>query len=167
MAAPKLWKKDIVLKAIEHRGGMTYGQIQQLVVLMAGLDYEERDRSGRRKWRGYWSTTLVRLLKEHCVKSPDGVYRIATASDRPSERTLREIPYIRQTYELMRRAMVAGGRLPPGPFDAVSFKSIHFGPKHVSITFEDACGFKDVRWIHMNIDWPIPAGGPTDYDAGN
>lgn len=159
MGAPKVWKKDIVLRAIEQRGGMTYGQIQQLATLMAGLDYEERDRSGRRKWRGFWSTTLSKLLKDHCVKSPSGVYRIATASDRPNEEALRRIPQVRQMYEMERRSVIRQGRLPPGPFDTVSFKSIDWSPKGttISITFEDSVRNKDVRWIHMQLRWPIEA----------
>lgn len=161
MAAPKLWKKDILLQAIKHRGGMTYGQIQQLAVLMAGLDYDEREATGRRKWRGFWSTNLARLLKQHCVKGPDRVYRLATAVDRPDERQVRSNQEFRRIYEATRRSMIqAGGRLPPGPFDQVRVRAIgwHPGDDKIDVTFEDSVGTRDVRWIRIRVPWPLLAG---------
>lgn len=158
MAAPKLWKKDILLQAIAQRGGMTYGQIQQLAVLMAGLDYDERETTGRRRWRGFWSTTLTELLRKHCVKGPDRLYRIIGQVDRLDELDVRSNPEFRRRYESARRAMLLNGsRLPPGPFDAVRIKDIDWRPDHkqVSVTFDDSVGAHDVRSIHMTFPWPL------------
>lgn len=166
MASPKLWKKDIVLKAIDRRGGMTYRQIQDLAILMAGLDPDERDATGRRAYRGYWSTTLSELLETHCAKGADGRYRVLRQDHRPDPVALRTHPTVHAAYERERRRIVSGGALPPGPFDSVDLDmSISWtsSSKDISFEFHDGKG-NDRRRLWIRLPWPIPPHVPADDD---
>jgi hypothetical protein len=38
--------------------GLTFTELQRFIVETNGLDYDEKDSTGRRKYRGYWSEVL-------------------------------------------------------------------------------------------------------------
>jgi len=159
--AKRMLKKEIVLEAIRRSGGMRREQISQLYVMMAGLDWEARDSRGLRKWRGYCSGTISRLVKEHCVKR-DGVYVVpeGAAAAPPTDAMLRAIPQFRERYERERRALIrrADSRLPPGPFDEVGFRVAHWHPgaTELLVHFEDSRGPLDNRWLTLRLPWPLP-----------
>lgn len=157
MPAEKMWKKDIVLNAIRQRDGMKYTEIQQLVVLMAGLDWEKRDETGHRQYRGYWCSVLGPLLEEHCTKDKDGKYRMKGVEHiaRPTERLLSESLSVRDQYELERRKAVREGRLPPGPFDHVRIRISWSEEKRVSVIFRDSVKGSPPRELQMFVAWPI------------
>lgn len=77
-------KTEWLLGEIKALGGLRFSEIQRLIVTMNGLDWEERDRNGRRRYRGYWcdyllGNTLARgpgVLPKYCRKGKDGKYRV-------------------------------------------------------------------------------------------
>lgn len=45
--------------------GLTFTELQRFIVESNGLDYDEKDGEGRRKYRGYWCSTLGTSGKQY------------------------------------------------------------------------------------------------------
>jgi hypothetical protein len=112
-------KTLLLLEAVAATpGGMTYTEMQEFVVRMNGLDWEEKSTrrkfhrfpgkgivecSGRR-YRGYWADRIPKIAKKFLEKGQDGRYTLACILGDENTILLRNGTYIRLRQGKLNRA---------------------------------------------------------------
>jgi len=69
----RVTKKQMLLDEIKARNGMRYSDCQRFVCKLNGHDFDEKDSDGKRRYRGFWCTNLISILKK-CKKVGNKYY---------------------------------------------------------------------------------------------